>query len=408
MQKAVKINWKETNVALIGTDLDHKIKKAAAEHEEQWTNISGKVDLRIWRIEKFIVVPWPKEKYGKFHTGDSYVILNSYKKDPSSPKISYDLHIWIGDESSQDEYGTAAYKMVECDEVLDGAAIQHRETQGHESKMFLDYFQGRITYLAGGVDSGFHHVEPTVVEPHLYRIKGKKKKIAMEQLKMRRDELNSGDVFILHAGDIVYLWMGSGSNKDEKTKGREVANDMAVGGGKVVSLDQGVNDSEEEQPKFWNHLPGKVSAMFGLSSKSVHIKSAEEVENDDDVDFYIPELYTWISIAKGMKRKGYASNVVTEINGVKKQDMKFKKKLLNPKNIMLLDSGFHIYLWFGNEAANSSAQIAALGQVNEYLTKAKRPQGLPVSMVKQNQKVPNFDMFFYESNEKSGSTCIIS
>jgi hypothetical protein len=46
----------------------------------------------------------------------------------------------------------------------------------------------------GGIDSGFNHVEPTVAEPHLYRIKGKLKKISMEQVKVRRDQLNSGDV----------------------------------------------------------------------------------------------------------------------------------------------------------------------------------------------------------------------
>jgi hypothetical protein len=50
--------------------------------------------------------------------------------------------------------------------------------------------------------------------------------------------------------------MGKESNKDEKQKGKEVANDLAAGGGKVFCLDQGVNDGEEEQPAFWNHLPG--------------------------------------------------------------------------------------------------------------------------------------------------------
>ena len=40
----------------------------------------------------------------------------------------------------QDEYGTAAYKTVEVDAFLDDAAVQHREVQGHESELFLDYF----------------------------------------------------------------------------------------------------------------------------------------------------------------------------------------------------------------------------------------------------------------------------
>jgi hypothetical protein len=54
----------------------------------------------VWRIEKFCVVPWPQAKYGKFHTGDSYVVLHSYKK-PGQDKLFHDLHIWIGKESSQ-------------------------------------------------------------------------------------------------------------------------------------------------------------------------------------------------------------------------------------------------------------------------------------------------------------------
>jgi gelsolin len=78
--------------------LDHEIKKAAAESEYQWKDINSKVDLKIWRIEKFVVVPWPRSKYGKFHTGDSYVVLNVFKEEPSNPKLSYDVHIWIGNE----------------------------------------------------------------------------------------------------------------------------------------------------------------------------------------------------------------------------------------------------------------------------------------------------------------------
>ena len=70
---------------------------------------------------------WPKRKHGKFHKGDSYIILHSYKPDPDHEKLAHDVHIWIGEESSQDEYGTSAYKMVELDDYLGGAAIQHRD-----------------------------------------------------------------------------------------------------------------------------------------------------------------------------------------------------------------------------------------------------------------------------------------
>ena len=39
--------------------------------------------MQIWRIVKFKVTHWPKEDYGKFYDGDSYIILNTYKKPES-------------------------------------------------------------------------------------------------------------------------------------------------------------------------------------------------------------------------------------------------------------------------------------------------------------------------------------
>jgi gelsolin len=96
----VRVPWKESNLALIGSALDHKVKQAAAEHEEQWKGVGEEKGTKVWRIEKFCVVPWPQAKYGKFHTGDSYVVLHSYTK-PGRDKLLHDLHIWIGKESSQ-------------------------------------------------------------------------------------------------------------------------------------------------------------------------------------------------------------------------------------------------------------------------------------------------------------------
>lgn len=98
----------------------------------------------------------------------------TYKKDPSKPALAWDVHFWIGKDSTQDEYGTAAYKTVELDDYLNGSPVQHREIQGHESKLFLSYFP-KFMVMNGGIDSGFHHTTAPSYKPRLLHIKGKKR-----------------------------------------------------------------------------------------------------------------------------------------------------------------------------------------------------------------------------------------
>jgi hypothetical protein len=152
---------KDSNVELIGSDLDHKVKYNSASTEPAWNDgaIGQEPGLRVWRIEDFEVVSWPTDKYGEFHEGDSYIVLNSVKvgKDENE-KLIHDIFFWLGSHTSQDEAGTAAYKTVELDEFLHGAAIQHRELQAQMSDEFLALFP-RFTILKGGVASGFRHVE---------------------------------------------------------------------------------------------------------------------------------------------------------------------------------------------------------------------------------------------------------
>ena len=152
---------KDSNVELIGSDLDHKVKYNSAASEPAWNNgsIGQEPGLHVWRIENFEVIPWAKKKYGEFHEGDSYIVLSSVKigKDENE-KLVHDVYFWIGSHSSQDEAGTAAYKTVELDEFLHGAAVQHRELQAQMSDDFLALFP-RFSILRGGVASGFTHVE---------------------------------------------------------------------------------------------------------------------------------------------------------------------------------------------------------------------------------------------------------
>ena len=55
--------------------------------------------------------------------------------------LSYDIHFWIGSQSSQDEQGAAAIYTIQLDDFLGSSPIQHREVQEHESDVFRGYFK---------------------------------------------------------------------------------------------------------------------------------------------------------------------------------------------------------------------------------------------------------------------------
>ena len=117
--------------AQFGSDIEKKVKAAAADGEPQWDGAGVEVGLQMWRIEQFKVKPWPKNKYGKFHKGDSYIVLNTYVKDPvnNPDKLAWDVHFWIGAESTQDEYGTAAYKVglaAHCEDGPPATTLQRQ------------------------------------------------------------------------------------------------------------------------------------------------------------------------------------------------------------------------------------------------------------------------------------------
>ena len=220
MQKDRPVDWQDTNMSLFGSDIEKKCKAAAADSEPQWDDAGVKPGLQVWRIEQFRVKPWPKSKYGRFHAGDSYIILNTYVKEPdvNPDKLAWDVHFWIGSESTQDEYGTAAYKTVELDDKLDGAAIQHREVQEAESELFLGYFGGKLMYLSGGAASGFKSVEAETRPTRLFQVKGRANNMLLKEVKVRRDSMNSGDVFILDSEEGIWQWSGKESNAHERSR----------------------------------------------------------------------------------------------------------------------------------------------------------------------------------------------
>ncbi len=230
---------KDSNVELIGTEIDHKVKYNSAVTEPAWNN--GRVGLEpglfIWRIEDFQVVSVPKDRYGQFYDGDSYIVLHTFKvgskEDPD--KLGHDIFFWLGSKTSQDEAGTAAYKTVELDEFLRGKATQHREIQVSPSDDFLALFP-RLTVRRGGVASGFRHVEEAPKEEILTLLRvfkhpgagAGRDTVVVHEVEPTYHSLDDNDVFILDRGDKIWVWQGKNCSPMEKAKAAQVVHDMTL------------------------------------------------------------------------------------------------------------------------------------------------------------------------------------
>lgn len=368
MQKQRTLGVEDSNVALLGSELDKKVKLAAAEDEPAWKNAGktivpavgfAKAGIEIWRIEKFHVVQWPKEKYGKFYSGDSYIILYTYEVEQ---KKQYNVHFWIGLESSQDEYGTAAYKTVELDTLLGDLPVQYREVQGAESSIFMSYFSKMIV-MEGGVDSGFNHVKPHEYKPRLLHIKGTMRSSSMREVACTTDSLNSGDCFLYDAGMNIYQFNGKASSGAERVKAAEMAraiDDERKGMPEVHVFEEGDNDDTER--KFWEGVGGK--------------KSIPESAGDDKNPNVRPKQLFRLSDTSG-------TLVFTK-------EAKCERASLDTNDVFVFDSGNSIYVWIG-KGASSSERASGMGYATQYLANNNISMNTACVCIREGATVPQFN-----------------
>merc|ERR1712226_307348 len=361
MMKQRTLDVEDSNVANLGSELHKKVTLAAANLEPAWAAAGQKVGIEVWRIEKFNVVAWPKERYGEFYSGDSYIILYTYKT-PDSDKLLYNVHFWIGLESSQDEYGTAAYKTVELDDKLGGDPVQYREVQNNESKLFMSYFK-RFTVLEGGIESGFNKVKPTEYRARLLHVKGSMKNLIVREVEKTPKSLNSGDCFIYDNGMTLYQFNGSGANGAEKSKAAQVSraiDDERFGKPEVEVFEEGDNDDAEN--KFWELLGGKVAIP-------------KEDGSDKELGASEKKLFR-LSDASGKMEFT--------------PEAKCEKATLDSSDVFVFDSGMSIFIWVG-KGANKAERSGAMGYATQYLANNKRSMATPCAVVREGADCREFN-----------------
>lgn len=371
---AKEYDWRDSNVELVGSDLDHRVKHRSAATEPAWNNgvVGVQPGLFVWRIEDFEVVPWPEERVGSFYDGDSYVVLSTETVEGvTGDKMVHDIFFWLGNHASQDEAGTAAYKTVELDEFLHGAATQHRELQAAPSDAFAALFP-RMKILRGGVRSGFTHVETNEEPSHvdtLLRIfkhpssTAGRDAVLVHEVEPTWESLDENDVFVLDKGDKIFVWQGKNCSPMEKLKAAQVVNDMTIA--KHVDVEV-LSQTEARSKIVVDYLGGHDVNPLGTRFTAARpISAATERE--------AKKLFR-LSDADG----NLSFDLVKEGNGIGRED-------LDENDVFLLDAGKSIWVWEGRGASRAERAMW-LKVMRGYVAQQEDAAGLSVAKVAQGHE----------------------
>ncbi|XP_061381864.1 gelsolin-like isoform X2 [Danaus plexippus] len=341
-----------------------------------FANSGKKAGIEIWRVEDFEPVPVPSHQYGNFYSGDSYIVL----KTSGSSNLSWDIHFWLGSKTSQDEAGSAAILSVNLDdEQFQGNAVQHRETQGYESRQFLSYFEPAIRYLDGGHASGFNHVTVNAgSEKRLFQIKGKRN-VRVRQVEASVASMNKGDCFILDVDHQILVYVGDGSKSVERMKAITVANQIRdqdhSGRGSIEIIDPYSNE-------------GDVNKFFTALGSGDQDSVSDAEDGGDDEEF-----------ERGESREVCLSEISDSSGSVKikKLDAPYTAALLDTNECYILDTSSSIYVWVGRHS-NGREKAEAMKKAHQYLEANNHPSWVHISKVVEGAEPAAFKQHFQDWN----------
>lgn len=359
--EGLKLKFEDTNLAMLGSIFEQKLRLKRAEAEPEWHKIKNEVGLYIWRIEKFNVVPWPQEQYGTFYQGDSYIILNISKKDD---KLVYKAHMWVGKESTCDESGTAAYKIVELDDFYHRQVTLIYEGQDYESKLFLSYFK-TVIILEGGIETGFTKVKPEEYRTRLLHVRGQGKCVHSSEVPFTIKSLNNSDVFIIDDGLKIFNWRGKNCSNFERYNGTVICEKLkSERGGKpsVETIEQGEN-FEKLKPYFKEFNPDVIGEK-------------EEIPKDMLIGCY--------------KKMMKLSDDEGKLNMT---EVPYDKAQLKSNDTFLIDRGDNIFIWVGKDASSNEKKYGFVF-AKKYQDQEKRNKHLPIIALEEGQLQEEIEQCF--------------
>ncbi|KAL8235073.1 hypothetical protein R6Q59_021173 [Mikania micrantha] len=306
--------------------------------------------IEVWQIENSKPVAVPESSYGKFFTGECYMILKTHASKSSG--FRYDIHYWIGKDAREDEAETISIKTLELDAALGGRAVQYRELQGYETERFLSCFKPCIIP---------EETEPQEHKTRMFVCKGKH--VAhVQEVPCARSSLNHDSIFILDSKNKIFQFNGSNTSIQERAKALQVVQYIRDtyhhSKCDIASIDDGKLMADAEAGEFW----GFFSGFAPLSRKTT-------VNDAQSTDVHPTQLFC---VKNGQTERVAAGSLT--------------KKLLETNKCYLLDCGSEVHVWMGRDTSMEERK-AANGAAEEYLRGQDRPKSKIIRMIENFETV---------------------
>jgi len=375
----------DTNMENYGGKEHRDKQRDIARKQKEWQGCGEKEGVEVWRIKQFKVVK--EEGFDeKFYNGDSYIVLDTYKTE-GKDDLKYNVHFWLGKDTTQDEAGSAAIKTVELDDYFGDLPVQFRQVQGHETKEFLDLWD-HMQILEGGEESGFRKVGPKEYKTRLIHVESRKKKnkrvVHCDEVPVSIESLNNCDAFILDAGLKIYDFRPENCNVWEKRAANDYVNQLKSERAKVEANIVVWGESGKAVDEFWEILnDGNVPDDLP-DEAAWKQKQKDEMEVAAKVK---PALYHVTDEDGGMK--------VTCVKEIEDQKHKFDKSILKEEDddVLIVDVGTEIFVWIGS-TANKDEMKTAMKHAQDYLKESGRPFYLPITRLQSGKETKAFLKWF--------------
>ncbi|KAF5274961.1 hypothetical protein FQR65_LT04304 [Abscondita terminalis] len=341
----------------------------------------------IWKIERMQLVPVPKDQYGTFYNSEAYLIYaSSLYGNPSGTDtvtreirngtLEYHIHFWLGSSTIPDKSGAAAYKTVELDEHLKGLATQHREVQGNESARFKSYFKNGFRILKASLENSLSNFEPK-----LFKVKGKKIPIIIQEDHVSWNFFSSGDIMILITPNILFAWLGRASNTGERLHAAKV----------VLNLKEefdipAVTFVDDGYEKTLDAINKKELNKYLPLEKRVVLPS----DNNDDLG---NEQDSKLRLYKCTEMSGKYRVVEVKVGPISQMD-------LDNNDVFIVDNGNDVWVWVGKKVKEKE-KSEALRNARGFVKKKNYPNNTRVTRVVDEEEPLEFKMLFLHWKDKN-------